>query len=165
MSTQRHLYLDLEDTIIEPVTEGWPNTRLINTQKIRAFIDEFKPHYLHIFSFAIHNEWEKKGFMTFVQRRIEEVCGMPVTVIPMVDSEIIFACCKMMGISTDTVSFSDMCDFWGKQQAFRLCMRNLYRNNSTPVELVLLDDVVYNEEITWLDLNVKLRIFNIDQMP
>ena len=168
MELRRHLFLDLEDTIITPVLEGWPNTYLINTEKIRRAIAEFKPHSLHIFSFAIHNDFERERFCFFVKERIEKVLGMPLGLVPTVDVEIEQACCDILRMSPDRVDFNDMSDFWSKQESFRLFSRFIYRNSwknwQQEVEVMFLDDAVEDENFEFPNLHLKGFIRNIDQI-
>ena len=160
----RHLFLDLEDTIITPVVEGWWRTELINVAKIKAFMAEFKPDFVHLFSFAIWNRNEDVGFQAGTRPLIEEGLGVKLTWCPIVDDDILPSCMKVLNLAPGTMDFSDMSDFWGKQEAFRLFMRHTFRSGSTPVEVTLLDDAVYNETFEWPHLQLKGRILNIDQM-
>lgn len=160
---KRVLFLDLEDTVITPVMNGWFNTQMINVQKVRDFIATFKPDQVHIFSFAIWNEFERNAFNLGTRPRLEEVLGVKFSAVPTVDGEIKSAACKVLGINPDVVTFTEMSDFWGKHEAFRLNIRHIFKNNKNAVQVVLLDDAVFNEEFNWPDLNVKGHIINIDQ--
>lgn len=159
---ERHLHLDLEETIITPVINGWLNVQLMNVLKIKAFIEEFKPDFVHVFSFAIWDEHDKKGFAMGPQPMLEKALGITISNVP-TTQEIIRACANVMKIDHSSLSFSDLCDFWGKHQAFRLNVRHSRTDVSTPIEVALLDDVVNNELFEWPDLNVKGRIINIQQ--
>jgi hypothetical protein len=160
----RHLFLDLEDTIISPVIDGWFNTRLKNVAKIKSFIADFKPHFMHVFSFAIWDEAQRERFNMGTRAMIERALGMSFTEVPTVDGEILPTCCRVLGLAQDSLTFSDMSDFWGKHEAFRLNMRHMWKSGQTSVEVVLLDDAVYNETFEWPNLQVKGRILNIDEM-
>ena len=140
---RRELWLDLEDTVITPVVNGWFNTQLINTQKIKDVITSFAPHRINIFSFAIWNQQERQRFDMGTR--------------------------EMMGIESSTVDFTEMSNFWSKQGAFRLCMRhhatNHRRHNpNLPLHVLLLDDAVYNETLRWPDLQTTVEQRNIDQL-
>jgi hypothetical protein len=160
----RNLWLDLEDTIIAPVTNGWPQTSLVNEEKILAFIEEYKPDHVHIFSFAIWNQFEFRAFQLFTQPMIERVLMIKLDVIPTVDDHIIKACCRVMKMAHEYVDFEEMSNFWGKHEAFRLFLRDRYKSGSVETDHVLLDDAVFNEEFVWPDLKIKGRVLNIDQM-
>jgi hypothetical protein len=165
---RKHLFLDLEDTVITPVMDGWFNTHMINVAKVRKFIAEFKPDAVHLFSFAIWNQEELKRFNLGTRPMLENSLGIKLSGVPTVDDEIIPVCCRVKGIDPGRVNFSDMSDFWGKHDAFRLNMMHMFKNtheHDTDVEVVLLDDAVMNETFEWPDLRVKGRILNIDTMP
>lgn len=143
---------------------GWPNTLLINVEKVKQFLAELQPDYVHIFSFAVWNAAEKLRFEMWTQPMLEQVFNFKLSWVPTVDDDIIPLCCKEMGLNPASVTFSGASDFWGKQGAFRLAMRQRWKNNSTPVEVVLLDDAVFTEHFHWPDLKVTGRIINIDEL-
>ena len=160
----RWLFLDLEDSVITPVMNGWFNTEVINATKVKTFIAEFKPDYVNIFSFAIWNEKEKKQFELGAKPMLEQALGITLSYVPTVDDDILPSCLKVMGITSNTTDFADMSAFWGKQEAFRLNVRHIFKSGRVPVEVVLLDDAVFNENFEWPNLQVKGRVLNIDQL-
>ena len=153
------LWLDLEDTVIEPVLQGWGNVSLIprNILKIKSFMEDWQPDELSIFSFAIHNEFEKKSFSHWVKPWLEDQFGMKIISIPTVDGEIKSACCNDLKLAKELVTFHDMIEFWGKQISFRLLIKQM--NN---VDVVLFDDAVVDEVFSFPNVNTAGRIFNID---
>lgn len=165
---RRHLFLDLEDTVIEPVCEGWFNTNVINKDKVRRFIEEWKPDSVHLFSFAIWNEQERLRFNMGTRPKLERALGITLSLVPTVEDDMIPVCEKIMGMSKGVVDFQEMTQFWGKQGAFRLCMQNMFQftknHAGVSVEVALLDDVVFNEYFEWPDMRVRGRIINIDQL-
>lgn len=168
MNAKRHLFLDLEDTLITPVVEGWECSELINVGKIKSVIDSFRPDHVSIFSFAIWNERERLLFAKHARPMIERALGVKLSMVPTVDDDIISACCAAQGISRKTVTFSDASDFWGKQQAFRLWCWITFGTNwerhGIKNDVFLLDDAVFNEEFNWPDLRVTGQIKNIDKL-
>lgn len=149
------------------MVEGWWKVELINIDKIKAVMTKFQPHFIHIFSFAIWNEQERDKFSAAVRPLIEKELGMPLSLVPTVDDDIIPVCCKVMNLATSTVDFQEMSNFWGKAGAFRLCMRNMFSKTSQHGiigEVMLLDDAVYDETFMWPDIQVKGCILNIDQL-
>lgn len=165
---RKHLWLDLEDTVVTPALNGWLNTQLLNVAKIRKFIAEFRPDHVHIFSFAIWNEVELKGFNAGTRPMVEASLGVKLECIPTVDGEITPTCCRAKGIDPGSVDFSEMSAFWGKHDAFRLYIMDKFKNahiHDVDTEVVLLDDVVMNEVFEWPDLRIRGRVLNIDQMP
>lgn len=164
----KHLFLDLEDTIITPVPNGWGTAELINVQKILKVIDEFKPDFINIYSFAIHNERELNGFNQHARSMVERAIGEKLHLVPRVDEDIIQHCCKVMKLAPSSVNFMEMNNFWGKHEAFRLSCRCLFgkvwKTSKEETEVILLDDVVLNEFFEWPDLHVKGQIINIDSI-
>lgn len=164
---RKHLWLDLEDTVITPVLEGWWKTELINIAVVRDVIAEFKPDFLHIFSFAIWNETERAQFNAAVRPHLEAALGMEFTTVPTVDDDILPVCCKIMGLTASTVDFQEMSNFWGKHESFRLFMRSVHANTAkhgVSAEVMLLDDAVFNETFEWPDLQLRGAILNIDKL-
>jgi hypothetical protein len=167
MITRKHLFLDLEDTVIAPVLNGWWNTELMNVEKIKRVIEEFQPDVVNIFSFAIHNDRERDEFVqSGTKAMVEKALGCTISAVPTVENEIIDKCCNAKWLSHKTVDFMDIRDFWGKHDAFRLSCQELFKNNwlmwMQETEVMLLDDDVMNENFEWPDLHVKGRIINID---
>lgn len=168
MKTKKQLWLDLEDTVIHPVTNGWGNTQLMNIAQVKEFIGEFKPDELHIFSYALWNPFELRQFNHSVRSFLEERLGLPISLTPLVDDEIVPGCCRVMGISPERVTFSDASDFWSKQEGFRLFMRHLHSNTwketGVAVDVVLLDDIVIDETWVFPKLHLSGRTLNIDTL-
>lgn len=162
MTTRRHLFLDLEDTIISPVTEGWFNVRAVNVNKIENFIKEFKPDTLNIFSFAIWNDQELLRFNMGPRPKIEKLLGLPISSVPTCE-DMIYAIKKVSNYHEE-IDFKILTHVIGKQQAFRLCVEHVFGKTDLDVEVVLLDDIVYNEEFKWPDMKVTGRILNILEM-
>lgn len=160
----KHLWLDLESTVITPVLEGWFRTEVINVAKVKAFIEEFQPDQVHIFSFAIWDQEQLERFTEGTRPMLEEALGVTFDRCPTVDGDILPACCEVMKISMSTLLFSDLVDFWGKHEAFRLYLRGVFGRSASASTHVLLDDVVFNEEFHWPDMKITGRILNIDTM-
>lgn len=79
----KHLFLDLEDTVID----SWWNPVLVNVEKIKRMIGEVSPQKIHIFSGAIWNEDDKQRFSANVQADIEKSLGIKIdSVISMADA-------------------------------------------------------------------------------
>jgi hypothetical protein len=168
MEHQRHLFLDLEDTVIEPIpdAQAWSRTRIINEEKIRRFIEEFQPAGVHIFSFAIWNEHERKNFNRWLRLPLEIALKRELRLVLRVDEDIIpnavsVRCPGMMG-----VSFSEMSNYWGKEETFRYNIRELARTiwKGIPIDAVLIDDCVVTEEWELPALQLKGRTINIEEL-
>ena len=124
----RHLFLDLEDTVITPVLEGWWNTECINVAKVKGIIEAWKPSFIHLFSFAVHNHTELDKFKLGTLPMLEQCFGITLSTMWSVDEDIIRMCCAVTGLHRDTVDFQEMRNFWGKDGAFRLCMQHHFRS-------------------------------------
>lgn len=162
----RHIFLDLEDTIITPVVNGWFTTELINVQKINEVIGNFRPHFIHVFSFAIWDKHELDRFNKGTRPMLELALGAALDLVPTVDDDIIPAACRVLRLSPATIDFSDASAFWGKHESFRLFCRDTFKpaSNDLQIEVLLLDDAVINESFEWPDLRIKGHILNIDQL-
>jgi len=155
---QRHLFLDLEDTVIRPVF-SWQQTELINRGPVQRVFNSFRPDRVSVFSFAIHNQRELDQFDQWCRPDLERWLGA-FTFVPRVDEDIVPAACRITGMHPSSVSFGDASDFWSKQQSFRLWLRDCaetFRGS----RIVFLDDVVWDEDFTWPDFDIEVSIRNI----
>lgn len=161
-----HLLLDLEDTIIAPVVNGWPQTELVNVRKIKELVHVLKPDFVSIFSFALHTEHDRRGFDLWTRNMVEAVVGQRLAIVPTIP-EIIAACCRANPghLHPDRVTFQELSDFWGKGGAFRLFVRDRFHTNPHDrefVECTLIDDAVWEETTSWNKLNLRASTINID---
>jgi hypothetical protein len=168
-AVRSELWLDLEDTIITPVINGWHNFEVINLDKILLVMESFAPHSVNVFSFAIWNQHQLALFNTNARPCIERALGISFNIVPTVDDHIIPWCCKELGISPSVVDFQEMSAFWGKQGTFRLAMRQHAKqlreyHPCQNLHLLLLDDVVFNERLKWPDLQTVVEQRNIHQL-
>lgn len=68
------IFLDLEDTVVEPIDNGWPQTSLMGNEQLNAvakIIHGQGDGSATIFSFAIATVFDKKAFNGFVKARLE----------------------------------------------------------------------------------------------
>ena len=152
------LFLDLEDTIITPVVQGWNNTELINVHKIQNFIKSYQPDTLNIFSFAIHDDYNYRMFKTSgTLDMIERALGMEIQMIPTVERMII-KYAQNMKLHRHSLDFIEFVQLIGKQNAFR---HYVYSLNQKDNEYVLLDDVVVRESFRFK--NISGEIYNINE--
>ena len=158
------LFLDLEDTIIEPVLNGWANSSMINVPKIKDFIEKNMISDLRIFSFAIWDENQKKQFEFWVKPALERVLGLKFNQIPTIDDHILPACCKQKRLVVELTQFSDMVEFWGKDLSFMLCMKEWFKDNQEEREIFFLDDAVEDMTFELKDNKIKCHILNIDKI-
>lgn len=166
MVIERHLFLDLEDTVITTVENGWATAQVINSRKVRDFILKFNPHYVHVFSFAIWNAEDVADFNRHVRPYVESNLGIKFVNVPTLDVEILSECCKSMNINKSTVTRRDVIDFWGKQEAFRLYARSLFGKplDGVQTDIVLLDDMVTEEKFCFPKIRLNGQILNISDI-
>lgn len=157
------LFLDLEDTIITPVVEGWHNTELINIEKINKFISENEIESISLFSFAVWNQEELALFKQHTLPLIEDAIGQKIWRMPTVDDDIIPSCCTQKGVHPSRVDFSEMSNFWSKDLAFILCMKEWFKK-SRDIRCILLDDMVEDQALHFPRNNLHLTLLNIDNM-
>ncbi len=160
---QKKLFIDLENTLISPVVDSWLSSEVINIEKIKDFISQHEIESVNIFSFAIWNEQERNLFKNHLLFDIEEGLGQKILHIPTVDNEIIPACCKQKKMNRENVNFINLTQFWSKDLAFILCMKEWFKN-SQDLNCILLDDMVENQNMNILKNNLNLSIFNIDEI-
>lgn len=163
MVIERHLFLDLEDTVITTVEDGWSTAQVINARAVRDFISKFDPHYVHVFSFAIYHAQDVAEFNRYVRPYIEANLGIKIVNVPTLDDDIVSECCNSMNIHKSTVTRRDAIDFWGKQEAFRLYARSLFGKPLEGVQtnIVLLDDMVTEETFSFPKIRLDGQILNI----
>jgi hypothetical protein len=163
----KHLFLDLEDTVITAIETGWADTELMNIEKVKTFMAEFQPDFVHIFSFAIWHEEDLASFEWSIRQRLEKALGVAIHSVPMLDTDILKACCNSKWIAHEVVTRREVIDFWGKQDGFRLFVRNkLAKHASTHIvtDVVLLDDMVEHEEFAFPAQGLRGRILNISEI-
>lgn len=168
-AVRRELWLDLEDTLVTPITQGWHLFDIINLTKIKNVISDFKPQHVSIFSFAIWDQHQLGLFNRHCRPHLEQALEVKFDEVLTVDEDIKLACCREMGISAQMVDFIELSNFWGKQGAFRHCMRHrakLFRqsNPNEALHTLLLDDVVEPELLVWPDLDTTVDQWNIDRI-
>jgi hypothetical protein len=164
-AAETHVFFDLEDTCIDPVMSGWRNTRLINQAKVWSVLESFRPQHIHIFSFALRTQEDLAGFRQWVLPDLEDLFGQRVKLTPTMD-RIKERCCETLGLSTSKVDLTDVSEFWGKQEAFRLYVRGHFTglDLGKMAEVILVDDMVIDELWTWNKPLLKGHIINIDNM-
>lgn len=157
----KHLFLDLEDTIIKPITTSWFNTDIINKHKVVDFIEQHKFDTINIYSFAIWNQQELLKFNRDLKTFLENELNLKFNQILTVDDDIIPICCQFMKINKNTVDFDDMSTFWSKDLSFQLFCRSQFANKEQKQEVFLLDDIVETCHIDFTNLNLSVTIKNI----
>lgn len=157
----RIAFLDLEDTVVEPLLQGWAAfTPAACVRAVGRELRRFAPDEVHIFSFAVSTPADIAGFREHVQPWLEREIGHKVAAIHSTDADIIPAAAAVMKLHRKKVDFSDLVDFWGKAEAFRLFVRHHFSGLPTPTEVLLIDDAVLDEDFRWPKLGVSGRLVN-----
>ncbi len=153
-----HLFLDLEDTLIQPVTEGWRGISFLeaNIAKVMPLVRSAKA--VSLFSFALWKH-DFENFQTHARPLIEAKLERTLFMIPTVEMIMSFVCDKL-GISEQNTDFSDICDFLGKGGAFEHFVTRLEIDNAC-----LIDDAVMDKSmVVWKnDKPLKIMICNIGE--
>lgn len=143
---------------------------MLNINKVRDVITSFEPHLIGIFSFAIHDSHQLSLFDTHCRPHLEKALGVSFDVALTVDHHIIPTCARQLGLHPSAVDFEEMSNFWGKQGTFRLVMQRRViallaeRAPFRQQHLLLLDDVVTDEILTWPTLKTTIEQRNIDTL-
>jgi hypothetical protein len=158
----KHLFLDLENTLVAPVNNGWESFELINIDKIRKAIDIFSADTISIFSFAL---WTKNDVDLFNQRArttIEQTLGRGLTNVFSVH-DILLKCAATVGKCPSTFNASEInreiSPVIGKQEAFKLFCKSSY---NSAAQVLLIDDTVFDEKFIWPQFNFSGIIYKID---
>jgi hypothetical protein len=156
ITPQKHIFFDLEDTLITPVIEGWLMCELVNFHKIQSILNEFQPTHVHTFTFAIHDDNDRCGFEAHCKQWIEQTHQFTFSTCNGIH-EIRERCCRVKGLQSNLTSISDMVEFWGKQVSFRLFAEDWFKqsfskhNPNQPVEIMLVDDSIIPEKFELFD--------------
>lgn len=164
-AAKRIAFIDLEDTVIEPVLSGWPAASpCAAIEKVKRALDVWKPDEVQLFSFAIGDSAELEGFNTHVKGWLQERLGHSIVASPTVNDDVIPAICRQRRLHRSKVAFRDVVDFLGKHEGFRLFVRDCFARVDGGVEVLLIDDAVLNESFEWPDLRIKGQIINVETL-
>lgn len=157
------LFLDLEDTIIEPVLNGWYNFIPKNIVEVKQFIEENHFHEISIFSFAIWDQNQKKSFENSCKKWLEKELNIQFSMVPTMDDEILHSCCKQKKIHPKSIDFKDIIDFWSKDLSFLLCIQDWFEKEKD-IEIWFLDDAIEDIDFHLKKNNIHLKFRNIDHL-
>lgn len=120
---------------------------------------------VNIFSFALWKQHEVRQFDMWGRQMIEERLGNSITLVP--DCiEISEAVAKQLHLHPERCDFSDVCDFLGKDGAFKLFIKRLIQTDHSKFrkgdQFILLDDMV-DTSITHLKDNTVIRTILFDR--
>jgi hypothetical protein len=143
------LFLDLEETIIH----SWYDPTLCNVDFVKKIIDTEKADEVHIFSYAISNQFDKDHFATNLKPFLESVLNVKIrSWMSIRDLNKILR--KFSSVAVDD---SELIDLWGKLRGFQDYCRSEYKN----AECILVDDVVPNSTWELPDDNLIIRTIKV----
>lgn len=162
---KRVAFIDLEDTVIEPVLQGWIAAEPIGlARNVGKLLREWKPDEVRVFSFSVRNESDAQGFRVHVQPWLERLLGFTISDVPTTDGVIFPAVARLAKLHPSRLDFSDVVDFWGKGGAFRLFAKTCAINAAEPLDVLLVDDAVDDEEFAFPRLRLSGRLVNAEQL-
>jgi len=145
------LYIDLEETIIR----SWDQPFLINTDRIKRFVDKHCFKEVSIFSFAIWNNIDREHFENHIKNEIENCLNISVNNVP-TKEEILSIVRRLNRIEIDSLELSTM---WGKERSFEDYILSTMNES---VRVTLIDDAVQNKIV--LCDNVRIKFVNVDNI-
>lgn len=170
LGSGKHLFLDLEDTIITPNLGGWSSCESMNVEMVKRVIEEFQPDTVNIFSFAIDHQVDLDKFNVEIRRWLEEdVLGCKFNIVPHME-QVKEVLALMKGFSANSITRTDINDFWCKGSAFRDWMKwnqTMHRalNNQLPeITAFFLDDTVETETFCMPHLKLECIIENPENL-
>lgn len=167
----KHLFLDLEDTVITPNIQGWRAVDFMNNNidLVKNIITEFAPDTVNVFSFAIDHDEDQVAFMKDCGVFLENNIGCKFTIVPHME-HIRKVLCDINGLTVGAVPREEICTFWSKQRAMRdwlVWNQKQHKKLGTPleeIEVFFLDDTVETELIELPDLKIELMMENPQTM-
>lgn len=164
--TPTHLFLDLEDTLVESLFH-YPHYIPIPKSFLAAKTLMLEHHVVtvNIFSFALGGQGDVKQFNIWGRQMVEERLGVPINLVP--DCiEISETVAKQLRLHPERCDFSDVCDFLGKEGAFKLFIKRLIQTDRFKFrkgdQFILLDDVV-DDSTTHLKDTTVIRTILFDR--
>lgn len=146
---EKIIFLDLEETLIL----SWYDPIVLSVDFIKELLRNEGTSKVHIFSFAIANDTDKKTFELYIKKHIESHFDIEVLSWMSVD-EIMREVYKHNRIVLERYEFTTM---WGKLKAFHDFCNVRYANS----DCVLVDDDVPNSTFSLPDKNLIIRTIQV----
>jgi hypothetical protein len=147
------VWLDLEGTVIN----NWDDGLFIqHVSKIKDYLQDVKPTFLNIWSFAIWTQKEKEEFdYSGMKERIEQCFGLPIIEYPSVDEMMVL--CKPYEFLFNYTCPLEFMQINGKYFSFLK-----HAMSQTSKKMVLIDDCVPGSVIQYTNKNVEVETLNIE---
>ncbi len=143
------MFLDLEETLVK----SWHDPVFCNTDLIKEILAVEEIKKVHMFSFAINDDSDKKIFEERFKKPLEKHFDIDIMSWMSID-EIMKEVFQFNGIAFEKFEFTTM---WGKLKAFHDFCRNKFKDT----ECVLIDDVVPNSTFELTDKNLIIRTIHV----
>ena len=162
---KRVAFIDLEDTVIAPVLQGWRVAEPIGlARNVGKLLREWRPDEVRVFSFAVRNDDDVREFREHVQPWLERLLGFGISEVPTTDGLIIPAVSNLLKLHPSRVDFSDVVDFLGKGGSFRLFAKACAMKAAEPMDVLLVDDAVDDEAFEFPRLDLSGRLVNAERL-
>ena len=147
------VFLDLEETVID----SWDSGLLVNSGKVRDFLQQNSVKSVHIFSFAIWTDKDKVDFDKRLRPFLKRALSTDFRMVPSVE-DMMKVDTAITGVHFDSIT--DFLSIRGKQGAFMsFCKHHFDRKHN-----VLVDDVVPNAMFHNFDTGLKLQFVNVGSL-
>jgi len=161
-TVKKHLFIDLESTLIET----WGVNTLGPKHKVLHLLDEHFEHSHHnepldatVWSFAIWNDTDRIIFNTETKFWLEEEFNLNFIAVPTVD-EMIKAVCKIKGFNIGKLDSWDFIPMWGKDRSLEDWIK-LHSNKFIDSTVVLIDDLVENRTVNIHNSNIQIEFVKV----
>lgn len=162
---KRVAFIDLEDTVIAPVLQGWAAAEPIGlARNVGKLLRDWQPDEVRVFSFAVRDERDVQGFREHVQPWLEKLLGFGITKVLTTDGEIFPAVAKLLKLHPSRMEFSDVVDFLGKGGAFKHFTKSCSIRDGEPMEVMLVDDAVDDESFSFPRLRLSGTLVNAERL-
>lgn len=154
------VFLDLEDTVID---EFWRagSARLMNIERVRAFLAVERPDAVRLFSFAMADERTVEQFCREFEARLSAALGVTFDLTDTFTTDQLFRLCRRHG--TIFEDENECMLFHGKEIGFQRFIEMSEQFDDT--EVVLVDDSVDLKEIRLPRRNLTIRMLNVNDLP
>jgi hypothetical protein len=159
--TKKHLFIDLEETLID----NWDAANLGPRNKVLHLLEKHFDHTLStsrldatIWSFAVWDEKDVKDFDQRMCKWLEDHFNL--SFIRIVScKEMRDAIVKLKGFNMG-LDVSEMVQLWGKDRSLEDWVK-FHLDEFADSEIVLLDDLVMNRSVHFHDANVKITFAKV----
>lgn len=148
-----NVFLDLEETVIN----NWDEALLVNTTRVREWLESRKVRRVHLFSFAVWNQKDQERFHKEIKPFLTKALGVSFLDCPTVE-DFLLADLKVTAVHWD--SLHEFIATRGKVDAFRSWCKLHFDGKHN----VLLDDVVPNAVWENRDSGLKLEFVNVKEL-